>query len=371
MVKIGSRVLTKKDGFLNVEVISNLVKDVAELMKKDMDVILVTSGAVSTGRYIKSLKDMKVVGAEAIKYDKEIIREQVLAAVGQPRLMAVYINEFDKYDLHCAQLLATRSVFADRSSYLSMRTVTNNLLNAGIVPIFNENDALSPEEYDFTDNDQLACMIASMIGADKVFLLTDTAGLYDRSPKDPKAKIIHQVDKIGEAFKLVDESSGSGKGGMRSKLLSADLVTSLGISLYIASGLEKSIVSRIIDGEKIGTFFPAKNNKLKPIKNWLATAAVGEGKIVVSTFLADILRMKKTASVLFSGIEEVQGNFKKKEAVEICDDSGCILARGIARFDGKEMKEKISEFRKKSSKDKARMKTSQIIAVHYDYLVFV
>ena len=370
VVKVGSSVLSKRNGHLNMAVISNLVCDLAKLNKEeDLEVALVSSGAVSVGRSVKSLEEIKIE-TEAVNYDKEIVKEQILAAVGQPKLMAFYTKEFDKFRVDCAQILATRAAFADRQSYLSIRTVTNNLLKAGILPIFNENDVLSPEELDFSDNDQLACMVAAMLMTDKLIILTDVDGMYDGPIRNKSSKVISMIEDASKYLGKVDKRRGTGKGGMRSKLLSADLVTCLGMDMHIASGFKKNILSQIVQGERIGTFLPARNKKLKPIKNWLATAAVSGGRIIVSTFIADMLKKKKTASVLFTGVEKIEGNFNKGDVIEICNENKELLAKGMVKYSSEELYKKIREYAEKDSDEKDQIKASKIIAVHYDYMVF-
>lgn len=370
VIKIGSRVLAKKNGFLNEKVISNLVRDIAKIKKKKgIEIILVTSGAVSVGKSVAGTEKIKIE-TEAVDYDKSIVREQILAAIGQPKLMALYIKEFEKHGLYCAQILATRSDFASRKSYLSLRTVTENLLKAGIVPIFNENDVLSPEELDFSDNDQLSAMIAAMTVSDKLVILSTVDGLYDGPIDDPRSKVIDIIQDISDFKKHVDDSNIAGKGGMKSKLMTAELVTSLGMDMYIGNGARKGIIEKISSGEKIGTFFPAKREKSKALKNWLAAGAVGKGKIIVSTCLAEILRSKKTASILFIGIEKIEGIFSEKDIVEISDDEGQILGRGIARYGSLELRKEVENFKNMTDNQKSKLKASKIIAVHYDYFVY-
>ena len=362
--------LTGKDSLLNKQVAEVLIKDIAEIKnKKNLEVVLVTSGAVSLGKSVKSLKNFKLK-TSAVKYNKEILKEQILAAVGQPKLMAFYIKEFEKYKQACAQVLATRSVFADREAYLSIRTVTENLLKLDIIPIFNENDVLSPEELDFSDNDQLASMIAAMLVADKLIVLSNVDGVYDNISKDEKNCVVPVIENAVNFLNKVDDSKSLGKGGMKSKLMIADLMSSLGISMQIANGFEKNVVSRIINGENIGTVFPAKSKKLKALKNWLATAAVKKGKIYVSTFLADILKKKQTASILITGIQEFEGNFLKNEVVGIYNEDGKLLGRGLARYSSVDLAHRLIWYNKKTDVEKAKTKTADIIAVHYDYFSF-
>lgn len=371
VIKIGSKILTDGNGHFNEAVVKSLVKDIATIKaKENIEVAIVSSGAVALGRSIKSLEKFDL-GTSAIKYDKAILREQILAAVGQPRLMAFYCKEFAKYKLTCAQILATRAVFADRQAYLSIRTVTESLIKLNTIPIFNENDVLSPEELDFSDNDQLASMVAAMLVADKLIVLSNIEGVYDNVVNGAKRKIIPVIEKVNSYLKNIDDSKSLGKGGMSSKLNIADLITSLGIDMHIASGSENKVISRILAGEKIGTFFPSKSKKVKAIKNWLATAAVSHGKIYVSTYLADILKKKQTASILITGIEKIEGKFNKGEVVGIYGDDKKLLGRGLTHYSSRDIEQKIVWYNKKSDNEKVKIKAADIVAVHYDYFSFV
>ncbi len=360
VVKIGSRVLAKKNGLLNKKVISNLVRDLAEIKKgKNLDILLVTSGAVAVGRNNRRAVTMKI-SAEAIDYKKRIVHEQVLAAIGQPKLMSLYTREFGKYGIDCAQILATRSDFAKRASYLSLRTVTKNLLNAGVIVIFNENDVLSPEELDFSDNDQLAAMVAAMSDADKLIILTVVDGFLDGPVGDPKTKTIPKIENIKNYIGKIDDSNIS-RGGMKSKLRMADRVTTLGIEMHIAHGGKKDVVSKILAGAGCGTHFPARSKKQKAVKNWIAAGAAGEGEIRVDAPLAGILRSGKAVSILVAGITGTAGDFKERDVVNIADCKGTRIARGICRYSSGELAKKIKSY-KKGGKEK-------IIAISYDYMV--
>lgn len=369
VIKIGSKILTDEDGHFNKAVVESLVKDIAYIKEKEnIEVVLVSSGAVALGKATKSLEKFGVE-TSAIKYNKTILKEQILAAIGQPRLMAFYCGEFKKYKLDCAQLLATRAVFADRQAYLSIRTVTESLIKLNVIPIFNENDVLSPEELDFSDNDQLASMVAAMLVADKLIVLSNVEGVYN-DLKGAKREVIPVIERATDYMKNIDDSKSLGKGGMKSKLNIADLITSLGVDMYIANGSEKKVVSRILSGEKLGTFFPAQSKKVKAIKNWLSTAAVSHGRIYVSTYLADILKKKQTASVLITGIERIEGKFNKGEVVSVYGDNK-KLGRGLTHYSSRDIEQKIVWYQKKSDNEKAKIKAADIVAVHYDYFSFV
>lgn len=369
VIKIGSRVLTQIDGQLNEDVIAHLVKDVAMLKEAGKKIVIVSSGAVSCGRMAEELRGNFSV--DAGNQNKTAIREQILASIGQPTLMSIYISEFEKHSIKCAQALVTRADFADRHRYLSMRTVTENMFNLGIVPIFNENDFLSPKELDFSDNDQLACMITAMLGAERLIILTNVDGVYDRSPNDAGAKLLSEITDIGGIIsKIKSSTSVGGKGGMRSKLSSAELITTLGTPMHIANGFTKDVVSRIIlRNERIGTFFPAAGEKIEPLKTWLTIAAASSGKIIVSTYLADILRRKQFASILLAGIDDVQGHFEKNEVVSVCDVDGTELGRGQCRYSSNQLRDEV-KLRKESFSEGAKIEGGEKIAIHYNYFVF-
>lgn len=369
VIKIGSRVLTQADGQLNYDAIVNLVKDVALLKEAEKKIVIVSSGAVSCGRVTEELQGNFFV--DAGNQNKTVMREQILASIGQPTLMSIYISEFKKHGIKCAQALVTRADFADRQRYLSMRTVTENMFNLGVVPIFNENDFLSPEELDFSDNDQLACMVTAMLGAERLIILTNVDGVYDRSPNDAGAKLLSEITDISSIIgRIKSSTSVGGKGGMRSKLSSAELITALGTPLHIANGFVDGVVSRIIlRNERIGTFFPAVGEKIEPLKAWLTIAAASNGKIVVSTYLADILRRKQFASILLAGIDDVQGHFEKNEVVSVCDVDGTELGKGQCRYSSDQLREEVKQHKELFSEG-AKTEGGKKIAIHYNYFVF-
>ena len=368
VAKIGSSVLTDSDGNLNNRVIANLAQDVALLYREGFGIVLVSSGAISAGKTFKKPEEIKI-SVQTVSYSQAILKEQILAAVGQPRMYRAWEDEFNKLGIACGQILTTRAAFADRLDYLSTRALTLGLLENGAIPIINEDDARSPDKLDFTDNDQLAAMVAAML-ADKLIILTDVAGVFSGSPHDPASKLVSFIENPAEHLSLVDKNAGTGKGGMNSKLFTADLATALGVDMHIASGFEPGVLSKIMRGENVGTFFPAKTAKVSHIKSWIGSAAVAaKGKIIVSNVLADRLRQRKPVSVLFSGIESVEGAFFGKDIVEVYDVDGSLLARGQVKKDSEQLREEVKKYREAPDKEQARQKTSDIIAIHYDYLV--
>lgn len=371
VIKIGSRLLASKDNQLNLDMIEKIAAEVSNLHQADKRVAIVSSGAVASGRTVTQLGGEFMV--QGGNLSARILQEQILAAVGQPMLMRAYQRAFEKYGLVCAQILVTRIDFADRSRYLYLRTVVDNLLRLGIIPIVNENDVLSTEELDdldFTDNDQLGCMIAAMLGAERLLLLTNVPGLMDRSPNDPEARLLTEVSGIEDARDLIqNESSGVGKGGMASKLEAADLITSLGIPMQIVSGYEPRAITRVLlHGEKLGTFFPAQGRKVSPRKVWIGTAAASQGKIVISTYLADSLRARRVASILLRGVDYVAPTetFKAGDVITVFDDEGRELVRGEVRYDAADLRQLVLE----RDQQPERSKGGEKIVIHYNNFVF-
>lgn len=372
IIKIGSSLLTGAGNQLNLEMIEKIAAEVSELKRAGKQAVIVSSGAVASGRTAPALQ-----GNFPVAVDKQspaaVLREQILAAVGQPTLMRAYQRVFQNYGIVCAQILVTRADFADRDRYLSLRTVVANLLQLDIVPIVNENDVLSTEELDFSDNDQLGCMMAAMLGAERLLILTNVPGVMDRSPGDQAAQIVPEVKEINAAKGLAHDSDKDrlGKGGMLSKLEAADLITSLGIPMYIASGYEPRIITRLVlAGERLGTYFPAVGKKLSSRKAWISAAAASKGKITVSTYLADLLRQRYVASILLRGVEEVAETetFKKGDIVSLCDIDGTVLGRGETRYDAEQLREQL---RQRASQSQERSAGGEKIVIHYDYFIFV
>jgi len=356
VIKIGSQVITQGKN-LNIKNINNIINDIVNVKKEKYEIIIISSGAVSTGLQTFE-KDFKIINNTS---KKETLKRKILASVGWPNLMQIYKNKFEEKNIKCAQILVNRSDFSNRNRYLSLREVTQNLLNLNILPIFNENDVLSAEEENFSDNDQLASMIAAMVVADLLIILTDVNGVYNKDPEKKDAKLINEIKNIEEIIENINnKKSEFGRGGMKNKLISAKLITSLGIPLLIANGFRKNILEKIILKNKLlGTFFPASKKIVKPIKSWIKIASEQNGKIFVSTFLADILRNKKTASILLTGIEKQEGNFKKGDVVQVYDLNNTLIGKGQIKYSSVE----LDNFLKQEKKENK-------IIIHYDYFIF-
>ena len=247
IVKIGTKVLSKANGLVDEKVLAHLVDQIAALRKKKIEVLLVTSGAVGSGR--------SLLGHNG---EETIADKQVFAAVGQVKLMNIYSKLFAKHGFHCAQILATKEDFRDKGHYENMSKCFRNLLRDGIVPIVNENDVVAIKELIFTDNDELCGLVALQLDADAAIILTSVDGVLDGPPADPKSRVIPEITartirKI-EKYVTVEKTAG-GRGGMASKFDVARKLIGEGIPVHIANGKRKNVLSDIVDGKHVGTKF--------------------------------------------------------------------------------------------------------------------
>ncbi len=283
IVKIGSQVLCSPNGALNREVLSNLVSQLAHLHTDGWQVLLVSSGAVAAGSGLAHEQLQRI--------SDPVVRKQVMAATGQVRLMETYRELFEQQGLIVAQVLATKSDFQTRRHYLNMRGCIEALLTAGIVPIVNENDVVSVTELMFTDNDELAGLLAGMVHAELLCLLSTVAGVYDGDPDDAATQCIKRWD---DALYQVEDivlrgTSALGRGGMHNKLTIARKVARLGTEVVIADGTDAQIMSKILGDHQVGTRFPALGDA-SSAKRWLASADDhAAGSVTVNKGAADAL----------------------------------------------------------------------------------
>lgn len=349
IVKVGASVLTKQGGGPEDRVLSEIVSDMVRIRDAGNELLVVTSGAIAWGQAAIGLaNDFKVEefrshGQRGSR--RQLLREQVLASAGQPLLMSTYVSLFGAKGVGVAQILVTRADLADQSRYENVLGVTQNLLKQGMVPIFNENDVLTAEEIAFSDNDQLACMLATALKADRMLILTNVDGLFSRPPADPDAVLLEEVDDIDRLDAIIAEGKSQiGKGGMNSKLEAARLVTGFGVSLTIANGRRPgNLAALLLDGKGVGTHFPARGVKIRQRKSWVALAAESRGEIVVSTFLAEALYQGRPSSILVIGVESVRGSFKTNDVVTVKSLDGKVLGRGEVRISSKDLEEKVEQ----------------------------
>ena len=338
VVKIGSQVLCKVNGLLNTEVLAGLVGQVADLRQKGWQVLLVSSGAVAAG--------MGEAGADNLRSRDPVTRKQVLAATGQVRLMQTYQTHFIDHGLTVAQVLASKSDFQTRNHYLNMRNCIEGILDAGIVPVVNENDVVSITELMFTDNDELAGLLAGMVNAEILCMLSMVEGVFSRDDATGSAKLIRtwddKVHRIGEVASSA--TSRHGRGGMHSKISVARKTAALGTEVVIAHGHAENVLLLIADRQDTGTCFPAGTSS-SPAKRWLAISddhAVGAVHINGGAAQA-LLDKNHLASLLLVGVESLEGEFKSGDVIRIIDASGTVLGVGRARYDCGEARKLIGQ----------------------------
>lgn len=330
--KFGTNILRGEDGSVSLPRVFSFIENIAALVKAGKEVIIVTSGAVGLGR--------KRLGLEG---SKGTALKQACAAIGQSKLMSIYENGFDSYGLVAAQILLTEDDFSIRTRYLSLRTTLNKLLELGTVPIINQNDTVSNVDiiprYEnmqvcFSDNDKLSALVASELDADLLVILSDVDGLFNENPKtNPNAKIIREVDEVtDEICAMGTDASEGGRGGMRTKLEAARMVTRFGGKVLIANGTVPYIIKKIFDGEDYGTMFLPQNEGLSDKKRWIGYATNIIGKIVVNNGAKKAL-CEKRKSLLPIGVTSVINTFDKGDVVSILDEEGNEFARGIVNYD--------------------------------------
>lgn len=332
VAKFGTNVLTAGTARLDLEVMAALVGQVARLHQRGVELIVVTSGAIAAGRHRLGLKGDR----------KEMAFRQVLAAVGQTDLMEAYQELFAWHDITIAQTLLTRRDLSDRQGYLNARNTLLAMLELRVVPIINENDVVAVEEIEgakIGDNDNLSALVANLVDADLLVLLTDQNGLYTADPRiDPKAKLIERVEKIDANIEALaaGTSSGTGVGGMATKLQAARLATGGGTDLVIAAGDEPEVLVRLASGESVGTLFPSTADRMESRKRWMLAGLAVKGTIVVDAGAAKVLRGDKK-SLLPAGVQDVRGKFSRGDAVDVVDADGHRVACGIANYDSEEV----------------------------------
>ena len=352
VIKVGTNVLANDSYEIRDEKISAMIDQIGRLMKAGHKVVLVSSGAVGSGR--ARLTDLRMAH-----------KKQIWAAVGQPMLMERY-NHFGRAKkLATAQCLVLRHDFSERERYDNFVLTLSGLLQAGALPIINENDVMATEDLTVGDNDLLSAMVAVAIGADKLILLTNQRGLFTSNPdKDSSAELIETVKNVDfELEKLCSkEISEGGRGGMLSKVRAAKHAVNAGIEAHILDGREPDAIDKLLSGDKIGTRFPAKPVAyVSGQKRWLLSAK-GFGQIIIDDGAAKALGQNK--SLLFPGIIGVRGMFDPKEVVEVVGRRGDAVAYGKVNFGSEALKNLLIE----KNRGKKKVKLDKEI-IHCDYLV--
>jgi glutamate 5-kinase len=347
IVKIGSNVFTNDEGLPDIKRISHLVEQIAAIKKQGKEVILVSSGAVASGRSLITVSE---------KYDAVAAR-QLLASIGQVKLINTYSQLFERFQILCSQVLVTKEDFRDRLHYLNMKTCLELLLQHEVIPVVNENDVVSVTELMFTDNDELAGLIASMLNAQALIILTNVDGIYNGNPESAKTQVIDEIDGSNIDFSSFISSGKSqfGRGGMITKSTMAQKVAALGITVHIANGTKENILTDVLADKVTHTRFIA-NKTASGKKKWLAHSEnYATGVVQVNDGAKTALTSSRATSLLPVGLVNILSDFKKGDIIKLVDTDEKLIGLGIAEYSSEKARENIGQKNQKP-------------LVHYDYL---
>jgi glutamate 5-kinase len=330
VIKLGTSTLTNGTPFLAPPLLIEFARQIYQLQAAGHQVVLVSSGAIAIGRERLGFRQLP----------KDIPAKQMLAAVGQPRLMAFYEQIFGHYGLTVAQILLTRMDLARRNPYLNARNTLVALMEQRVIPIVNENDTVATDEIRVGDNDNLSALVSNLVDANQLILLTDQPGLYTADPRlDPIAHLVEEVSTREIPPELWRAAGGSetglGTGGMVTKLQAADLARRSGAACVIACGKEPDILLRIVQGEKLGTLFPPVATSIESRKRYILSARRAPGLLSVDEGAARALQ--RGASLLPVGITAVTGAFERGDTVRVAGPEGNEIARGIVNYDNRDL----------------------------------
>ncbi len=330
VVKVGSGLVTTPGEGPSGEDIARIAADVAALVHERREVALVSSGAIATGVARLGLKARP----------RSIPEKQAAAAVGQSALMWEYEHAFKKHGIAVGQVLLTGQDISDRSRYLNARNTLLALLDFGVLPVINENDTVAVDEIKVGDNDNLAALVAHLIDADLLVLLTDVDGFYTGNPRqDPSARRLETVEAITDEIQqmVYDASARVSVGGMATKLQAAQKASASGIPMVIASGREAGVLPRLLQGESIGTYFQPRDDRLAARKRWIAFAVPPQGRLSVDAGAKKALT-ERGKSLLPSGVVAVEGQFRAGEVVALTLVDGPEFARGLVSYEADEVR---------------------------------
>ncbi|UBF27863.1 glutamate 5-kinase [Kovacikia minuta CCNUW1] len=332
VVKIGTSSLTQPEtGLLSLATIATLVETLSGLRQQGHRVVLVSSGAVGVGCARLGMTERP----------RTIALKQAIAAVGQGRLIRVYDDLFTSLQQPIAQVLLTRSDLVQRNSYINVERTFQELLELGVIPIVNENDTVAVDELKFGDNDTLSALVASLVRADWLFLLTDVDRLYSADPRsNPDAQPILRVDHIDQLkelqVKMGDRGSRWGTGGMVTKIAAAQIASGAGVRTVITEGRFPRNIEKILQGEPIGTQFDPQPRPASARKRWIAHGLVPAGKLYLDDGAVRAIR-NAGKSLLAAGIIHIEGGFQAQDAVQLCDRTGQEIARGLVNYTSDEL----------------------------------
>ncbi|MBR5297981.1 MAG: glutamate 5-kinase [Parabacteroides sp.] len=349
-IKIGSNVLTRKDGTLDITRMSALVDQVAELHRKGFDIILISSGAVASGRSeIKVGKKLDALSAR-----------QLYSAVGQAKLINRYYELFREHGMSCGQVLTTKESFGSRTHYLNQKHCMEVMLENRVIPIVNENDTISVTELMFTDNDELSGLIATMMDMDALIILSNIDGIYNGNPADPSSTVIREIrGSKNDLSEYVQTSKSSfGRGGMLTKCNIAQKVADEGIKVIIANGKKENILIELLDEEHdtLCTCFIPSDKPVSSVKKWIAhSEGFAKGEVHINQGAEKALLAPKATSILLVGVTRIVGDFEKDDIIRIINEEGKTIGVGCAGYNSIEAQKLIG------CRDRKPM-------IHYDYL---
>ena len=324
VIKVGTSTLSHSTGKLNFQRIEKLVRELADLANQGKEIILVTSGAVSAGMDRLGLKEKP----------KTIPEKQAAAAVGQGILLHTYEKIFGEYGQIVAQVLLTREDSVNRKRYANSRNTLLTLLSMGVIPIINENDAVAVDELKIGDNDTLSAMVASIVDADVLIILSDVEGVFTANPQsDPTAALIPEISDITPELEDLAGGPGSmrGTGGMYTKIQAAKIAVNSGVVMVIASGFRDGVVREVLSGSNVGTLFLSKESRLHIRKRWLAFGARIRGSVVVDKGCEQAI-VTTGSSLLPAGITEVDGEFEQGSTIRVLNSEGREIASGVVNY---------------------------------------
>ena len=326
VAKAGTGVLTSESGKLDLDAVADLVRQLAYVHNQGVEVLLVTSGAVAVGG--SSIPDFP--------FRKDIGFRQVLAAIGQGRLMGIYENLFSTHDITIAQALLTWKDLSDRQGYLNVRNTLLALIEMRVLPVLNENDVVASDEIGevFGDNDKLSALVANLVDADLLVILSDIDGLYTSDPRvDPEAKLIREVERVDGSIEALagKHRNPETRGGMPTKLDAIRSVTAAGVPAVVCDGRNPRALIKLINGEQVGTLFAPTSNRMESRKKWMLSGLSKKGTITVDKG-ATLALLNHQTSLLPAGISRVQGTFGRGDIVSIVTSGGEEIACGIANY---------------------------------------
>lgn len=348
-VKVGSNVLTRPDGTLDITRMSALVDQIAYLYKKGIEIVLISSGAVASGRSILGLdKKLDVVD-----------QRQLFSSVGQAKLINHYWDLFREHGITVGQVLTMKENFSSRRHYLNQRNCMRVMLDNQVIPIVNENDTVSVSELMFTDNDELSGLIASMMDMEVLIILSNIDGIFNGSPDSPDSQVIPEVKQGEDISDFIQTSKSSfGRGGMATKTSIARRIADEGIEVYIANGKKDDILIHLLDEKTdvLSTHFVASNDSVSSVKKWIAHSEdFAKGEIQVDANAEKVLMADQAVSLLPVGLTAIFGEFEKDDIIRILNDKKEFIGVGKAQYDSKKARQLMG-------------KKNQKPIIHYDYL---